>query len=221
MSFNLAKPDRTIHVGVILLNAEIEILDVAPVDLLHGMSKAFINTLPIPSVFKEQGLDVEIHWVNEHGDLARLTSGITLQATHSFSTSPPLDIVLMGASLGDYQPNAAEVAFIRQAYESCSAYISICGGMMAPLAAGLLEGKTCTGPRGMLEGLRNSNPEVNWVERRWVQDGKVWTSGTLLNGLDLMKAFVEQVWGGPGTLAEFLVGFGSWPVRDVEYRDGP
>lgn len=60
---------------------EIEILDVAPVDLLHGMSKAFINTLPIPSVFKEQGLDVEIHWVNEHGDLARLTSGITLQAT--------------------------------------------------------------------------------------------------------------------------------------------
>lgn len=92
---------------------------------------------------------------------------------------------------------------------------------MAPLAAGLLEGKTCTGPRGMLEGLRNSNPEVNWVERRWVQDGKVWTSGTLLNGLDLMKAFVEQVWGGPGTLAEFLVGFGSWPVRDVEYRDGP
>lgn len=47
----------------------------------------------------------------------------------------------------------------------------------------------------MIPFLQKEAPGVDWQDRRWVQDGKIWTSGALLNGVDLMAAFVRQTWG--------------------------
>nr|POE62930.1 isonitrile hydratase [Quercus suber] len=201
-----------------------EILDVAPIDLLHGLSKDFLRRLTfLPEHLRSQGLDIEFHWITEKGDDGDLTANIKIKATESFATCPPLDILLMGAHWsGDGpvgQPSEAEIEFVRKAYDQCTAFISICGGVMIPLAAGVLDGKTCTAPRPFLSNLKNDHPKVNWVEKRYVNDGKTWTSGTLLNGLDLMRAFVDETWGGPGTLAEMLLYDGAWPVRDVDYKD--
>lgn len=90
---------------------------------------------------------------------------------------------------------------------------------MPALAAGLLEGKTATAPRALLGMLRAQSPGVNWVEKRWANDGKLWTSGALNNGLDMMAAFESEVWGGEGTLAEHMLRWGSVPRRDVDYKD--
>jgi transcriptional regulator GlxA family with amidase domain len=125
----------------------------------------------------------------------------------------------MGAHDVGYHLNEAEQAFIRKSYETSAAFITICGGFLAALESGLLEGKTATGPRPMLDGLRQVAPGVKWVERRWVRDGKLWSSGALLNGLDLMRAFVTEYWGGEGTLAEFGLALGAYPDRDVTYGD--
>jgi hypothetical protein len=57
---------------------------VAPVDLLNGMSPKFINYLPLPDSIKKQALDFEFHWVNEDGEEAKLTAGITLKPTVRF-----------------------------------------------------------------------------------------------------------------------------------------
>lgn len=75
----------------------------------------------------------------------------------------------------------------------------------------------------MLPFLREQAKNVNWVERRWARDGKIWTSGALLNGLDLMRAFVQETWGGEGAgkVASVLLELGHFPVRDVEYEDAP
>ena len=81
MTFDLANPHRTINVGVILTGGETEVLDIAPIDLLNGISKEFTQHLPLPAHIKEQALDFTFHWVNEKGDEARLTSGMTLKCT--------------------------------------------------------------------------------------------------------------------------------------------
>jgi len=125
----------------------------------------------------------------------------------------------MGAHNVGYTPNEAELAYVRKVFDECSAFLTICGGMMAPLAAGILQGKTATAPRFMIEGLRRDAPGTTWVERRWANDGKLWTSGALLNGLDMTRAFAEQIWGGEGNLADPLLEIGGWPIRDVDYRD--
>lgn len=144
-------------------------------------------------------------------------------AQDSYETCPPLDIVLMGAQTVGYQPTEADLAFVRKSFESCAAFLTICAGMSAPLLAGILRGRKATAPRFMLEALRRESPEVEWQDKRWVRDdgGKLWTSGVLLNGLELVRAFVEHHWGGEGSLAEFLMAGGSWPNRDVDYKDGP
>ncbi|KAK8050138.1 hypothetical protein PG994_011868 [Apiospora phragmitis] len=201
-----------------------EILDVAPIDLLNGMTKAVLDNVPAefsPADFKTKALDIGFHWVSETGQrTSRLTSGLSVVPTDSFATCPPLDIVLMGAVLQEgYQPTEAELAFVRKCHEDCSAFLTICAGMMVPLQAGILKGLTCTAPQAMLPMLREKAPETNWVEKRWARDGKVWTSGVLLNGQDLMVAFVREYWGGEGSLGEAVIQLGSWPLRSVNYDE--
>ena len=66
---------------ILIISRETEILDVAPIDLLNGMSREFMRVLPLPDAIKAKALDVEFHWVNETGEAARLTSGISMNAT--------------------------------------------------------------------------------------------------------------------------------------------
>ncbi|KFA68145.1 hypothetical protein S40285_08626, partial [Stachybotrys chlorohalonatus IBT 40285] len=223
-TLDLAKPHRTIHVGVIIVDAEVEVLDVAPVDTLHSLSTHFVKHFPpelLSDDMKSQSLPFEFHWVSSSGakENRHLTGGITIVPTDSYETCPPLDIVLIGAHMMTYEPTAADLAFIRKAYEDCSAFITICGGLQIPLQAGLYEGKTVTAPRFMLPMVRLAAPGTNWVDKRWARDGKLWTSGALLNGMDLMYAFTHHYWGGENSLVNRLSKIGAWPARDVDYKD--
>ena len=67
-----------------LLDSVTEILDIAPVDFLAGLSKQTVAELPkgvLPEEQREQALEIEFHWVNEKGGLAKLTGGLSVQAT--------------------------------------------------------------------------------------------------------------------------------------------
>ncbi|KAF2728106.1 hypothetical protein EJ04DRAFT_449992 [Polyplosphaeria fusca] len=213
-SFNLSNPNRPIEAGVILLGVT-EVLDVAPMDYLHGISTRIAYALPVPDKLKAKFLDINFHWITEKGEPGKLTTNLTLAATDSFETSPPLDIVLIGAYNIEYKPNAAELAFIRKAHDESSAFITICGGYLAAQLAGVLVNKTATAPRFNVPELQKSDPRTNWVEKRYVRDGKVWTSGALLNGLDLMRGFTAEYW---PELASVGVQIGAWPVRDGQYQ---
>lgn len=65
---------------------ETEILDVAPVDILHCFGKHFIGSMPDEWTSKElkaQALDFKFHWVSETGkeNNSHLTSNISLAPT--------------------------------------------------------------------------------------------------------------------------------------------
>ncbi|KAK0742421.1 class I glutamine amidotransferase-like protein [Apiosordaria backusii] len=228
--FNLSTPNRTVQVGVVLLGGLTELLDVAPIDLFHSLTPKFLQ--PFPDAFiaphlKQQAVDMEFHWVTETGKIPstnNVSSGTTIVPTDSFDTCPVLDIVLIGAHNTGYNPTNTELSFIRKVYDGCSAFLTVCGGIEVPLRAGILKGKTATGPRFMLDVYRQQAPGTNWVEKRWVSDGKLWTSGALLNGTDMVAAFQREVWGGKSltaedSLVEFLARIGGVPVRDVDYKD--
>jgi transcriptional regulator GlxA family with amidase domain len=113
-----------------------------------------------------------------------------------------------------------EAKFIKQSYDDCAAFLTICGGCLAPLQADIFRGKTATAPRIFLKHFHKTNPEVNWVEKRWAHDGKLRTSGALSNGTDMMAAFLTHYWGGEeDSLAEFVLRLGACPRRAVDYSD--
>jgi hypothetical protein len=69
------------------LYRETEILDVAPIDLLNGSSRDFVNNLSdrlVSPEMKQQAFDLEFHWVTENvNNPARMTSGIRIMPTVS------------------------------------------------------------------------------------------------------------------------------------------
>ncbi|UKZ75801.1 hypothetical protein TrVFT333_003495 [Trichoderma virens FT-333] len=216
---DLANPGRPIHVG----SSVTEMLDVGPVDLLSAISSSLMKHMPdeiIPPEFKNQAIDFDFHWVSESGKTpSLLSSNLSVIPTDSFKTCPPLDIVIIGAVAVD-EPSAAEKAFMLKSFADCSAFITVCEGMQAPLKAGIFDGKTATAPRFRLETLRNIAPSTNWVDQRWVNDGKLWSSGALLNGMELMSAFIQQTWpSGEGSLVREMTNKAQWPSRDQFYRD--
>ena len=114
--FNLSNPDRPIHIGVILMAGYVsyhpptylhnletkpgtnksldfpphsvtELMDVAPIDMLHGLTKTFLDPVPdalVPPDLKSQALEkVHFHWVSEAGPSvpSRLTSGLSIIPT--------------------------------------------------------------------------------------------------------------------------------------------
>ncbi|GCB23008.1 isonitrile hydratase [Aspergillus awamori] len=222
-TFDLRNPGRPIHVGVVLLNTVTEHLDIAPIGFFHNFGKDFIENLPpfaISPELRSQALDFVTHWVTEDGKTPGSLSGnLKVIPTDSFTTCPPLDIVLIGAGQMGYQATTTEKDFLRKCYAECSAFLSVCGASDALLATGILEGKTATGPLSFLPLFRQMSPGTNWVEKRWVRDGKIWTTGTLLNGLDMIAAFGREVWGGEGSLVEHVLRTGYFPSRNVDYED--
>jgi transcriptional regulator GlxA family with amidase domain len=57
--------------------------------------------------------------------------------------------------------------------------MSICVGVYVAAQAGILDGKNVTGTGGYLPDLEKKF-KANWVKRRWMSDGNIWTSGKLL-----------------------------------------
>lgn len=42
--------------------------------------------------------------------------------------------------------------------------------------------------------MKQKAPDVEWVEKRWTtnENGKLWSSGAVTNGTDMMAAFVRE-----------------------------
>lgn len=99
-SFDLSSSSRPIEAGVILLGGETEILDVAPIDLLHGISKKFVHMLPVSDEIKAKAPEINFHWVTETGKPGKLTSNITIPATvcmeppHRFTISSTITCLI-------------------------------------------------------------------------------------------------------------------------------
>lgn len=87
------------------------------------------------------------------------------------------------------------------------------------MEAGILEGKTVSAPRMALYLLSMNAPNVNWVDKRWARDGKIWSSSSLVNDFDPMRSFAEEIWGGRSGMIETLLDSDHYPKKDVDFKD--
>lgn len=70
------------------LARETELLDVAPIDLLHGMSKCFADDMPdffMSSEVRDQCLDAEYIWVSETGSSGQNSLTTSMKITPTVS----------------------------------------------------------------------------------------------------------------------------------------
>ncbi len=124
------------------------------------------------------------------------SKGMSVNPHVSFDDCPPLDYLLIPGGMGTRTEvkNQQLLKFVKTQAESCKAVMSVCTGSFVLHAAGLLAGKRATTHWGSLSRLRELG-DVEVVEERFTQDGKIWCSAGVSAGIDLTLAFIASVAG--------------------------
>jgi transcriptional regulator GlxA family with amidase domain len=122
--------------------------------------------------------------------------GLSVNPHKSFGNCPPLDYLLVPGGQGtrDEVNNPALIHFIEEQAKHCKSMLSVCTGSFLLHKAGLLSGKKATTHWGSLDRMRELG-DVEVMEKRFVQDGTVWTSAGVSAGTDMMLAFISAVAG--------------------------
>ncbi|OCK81148.1 hypothetical protein K432DRAFT_25040 [Lepidopterella palustris CBS 459.81] len=89
LDLHVAPPSKpSLVVGVLLLGHEnIQLLDLAPIDLLSMLRKENLRRLEAPEEILEQAIEVEIQYINESGEgLCSLSAGVQIPVTNAIRT---------------------------------------------------------------------------------------------------------------------------------------
>ena len=123
----------------------------------------------------------------------RVSSDLNVVPNYSFDDAPAPNIVVVPAM--QFDPlNAAILDWLRSAYKETDLMMSVCNGAFILGEAGLLDGKKATCHHGGYGSLRVYDVEVV-RGARFVEDGKLATSGGLTSGTDLALRLVERYFG--------------------------
>jgi transcriptional regulator GlxA family with amidase domain len=134
--------------------------------------------------------------VSEDGEPFRCNHGLEIIPHHSFENCPDFDYLLIPGGWGTRREteNPNLIQFITQRAETCRAVLSVCTGAFLLAEAGLLKGRQASTHWGSLDRLRAVG-DIEVVEKRFVKDGKFWSSAGVSAGIDLSLAFLKEEFG--------------------------
>ena len=147
----------------------------------------------------------------------KMSNGVTITVDKSIDDVKQLDVLLIpgGADATALQTdtanNAEVLEWIKEIDKTSIYTTSVCTGAWILGAAGLLEGKDATTHWYRAEEML-AKYGADFKEKRWVKDGKYWTSAGVTAGLDMSLALVNHLFGKEYTQAVML---------DLEYDPKP
>jgi transcriptional regulator GlxA family with amidase domain len=122
--------------------------------------------------------------------------GMRFAADVHFSAAEPADIIFIpggsGSRIAMADPNV--ISYLQAQSERCQFVLSVCTGSFLMQKAGLFRGRRATTHWAYLHHLK-ADPDIEVVEERFVCDGKIWSSGGVSAGMDMMLAFIAHVFG--------------------------
>ncbi|KEY64016.1 hypothetical protein S7711_07380 [Stachybotrys chartarum IBT 7711] len=125
--------------------------------------------------------------------------GQSIVPTHTYEDAPSdIDVLLVPGGLGtrDSARIAAVVAYIQKTFPRLDYLLTVCTGSALVAKSGVLDGRRATSNKRAWKWAIAQGPKVDWVlKARWVTDGNIWTSSGISAGIDMMYAFVAEVYG--------------------------
>lgn len=180
------------QVGILLFD-EVEVLDFAGPFEVFSLARDF-----------NQGALFQVHTITENGQMIRARNGLKVLPDYNFSNCPQLDILLVPGGYGAEEIeiyNESLLSWITEEAQQVEILASVCTGALLLAQAGFLKGKKATTHWMDLEKLANF-PEVDvQKETKYVEDGKVITSGGISAGIDMSFYLVAKLYGVETALA--------------------
>lgn len=207
MNLNLTRQqainrNRTLSIGYVVFDG-FESLDVwGPMEWITSMSVFFPMNL---STISYKTGPVSARYAEHLGATYSQTVGPSMLATHTFSTAPPLDVIIIPGGTGVLNATFGNTTVIEEflnARYNCAEYVlGISYGVTHLARSGLLKGKKATTNKSGWTWISAFGEDVKWVpQARWVTDGKIWTSSGMAASLDMIYAWLAQHYGNRGAL---------------------
>ncbi|HEU4844090.1 MAG TPA: DJ-1/PfpI family protein, partial [Burkholderiaceae bacterium] len=128
--------------------------------------------------------------VAETAEPIQASGGMTIIPDYTFATAPPPKVIVIPAQS---TPTDAVIAWVREMARSADLTMSVCTGAFLLARTGLLSGKSATTHHGAYAQFMMAFPDISLKRgARYVEDGKVATSGGLSSGIDLALRVVER-----------------------------
>ena len=120
-------------------------------------------------------------------------NGLRFRPDYIFADAPQPRVIMMGAQ-GGHTP--AKIDWIRNASAKADYVFSNCTGAFLLAKTGLLDGLQATTHHDFFDGFEKQFPKVKLVrDARYVDNGKIITSGGLTSGIDGTLHIVERMLG--------------------------
>lgn len=174
------------NVGVFLFD-NVELLDFAgPVEVFSVTSE--LNDYQLFKVFT----------VSENGGEIKTVHDLKVMTDYNFCNHPPIDILVIPGGVGTRAEvkNCSALDWIAKQSAGASITMSVCSGAVLLGALGLLDNLEATTHHEVIELLKDAAPHaiIN-LNKRYIDNGKIMTSGGISAGIDLSLYVVKKLHG--------------------------
>ncbi|MDX1952406.1 MAG: DJ-1/PfpI family protein [Verrucomicrobiota bacterium] len=178
--------EKTRTVGILLFD-DVEVMDFAGPFEVFSVAGRTRNAAPF-----------RVFTCAEKSEPVLARNQLSVNPAYELSQSPPIDILVIPGGWGTRMQlkNAQLLSWIRATAKNCELVLSVCTGSLLLGQAGLLTGLEATTHHAAMTELRNTHTQIQVLEnRRFVDTGKIITSGGIAAGIDMSLHVVARLLG--------------------------
>ncbi|KAF2872700.1 class I glutamine amidotransferase-like protein [Massariosphaeria phaeospora] len=209
----------SLKIGVLIFGPDqVQLLDLAVVDLLAMVSRNRISKLHAPETVLDEAVDeLDIRYVSETGEGSfPITSGARMPVTNSFANAPQFNVLIIPGSFSprSLSPTATTFLTTQSAHATLTAILAVSSGILHLAPSDLLHRVRATAPACLLPALQHSHPDTAWQAAPWTRDDKLWSSSSGLAGLDMAAAWLREYFWDRGAAVECALRAAGAPRLD-------
>lgn len=147
---------------------------------------------------RHSGEPVTVHRLSKDGGpVTDHLHDTTIQADGSLADAGGFDMLLVpGGDAGQFADDEDLIAGVRRLGAECRVLASVCTGAYLVAGAGLADGKSIATHWLSHRGFETRFPDVHLVkDRRYIRDGKLWSSAGISAGIDMTLNLVTSEYG--------------------------
>lgn len=135
--------------------------------------------------------------ISRKADHVEARGGYRFCPTSRFADAPPVDVLVVPGGVVDAECARPEVIdWLRKAHEGAMLTASVCTGAFLLAEMGVLAGLKVTTHWEDIDDLERQHPDLTVVrDRRWVDEGRIVTSGGISAGIDMSLHLVRRLEG--------------------------
>ena len=175
------------NVGILIFD-DVEVLDFAGPYEVFQVTSELVEPIPF---------DTYTIAINDQPVLAR--GGLSINPDYTLNTCPSPDILIVPGGWGSRKivENEEVISWILAQYDQLEHLLSVCTGSLVLGRAKLLDGLQATTHHTAFDRLQEESDTITIIEdQRFIDQGKIITSGGISAGIDMSLYVVKKLLGG-------------------------